>query len=662
MKIVDLKCPHCGGKLRPVEGNSKIVSCEYCQSQYMLEDDRVINYHIHPYTPPKEDATPQWKADLPSSSTGAATVGVLAAALVGVFILILVSTVYRSRGNSGRRAFFSSSDTQSIAAGEGVQERAEEETTRQLSHSPFYDIMVEAIYGEPADKVAGQELEKLRYLRLDTGSDQFTVQYSFDDPYGEQPMEIQTLNLEPADWDKKDLAEFSNLAKVDLSYNWTDGDVFKELKNLKGLCCYKMDPQTLIGLVEPGQLVELGLEKPASLEGIGAFENLEILTLDRVESPDIRQLVQLKQLRELYIDEHEPSSPLSSESGQPRPMADYSALSVLAGLERLSLKSAAIRDFSFLKPLTALTDLSIEGSEAISLEPLGELPSLTTLRVAGNDSVRDYAPLNQLTGLTRLVIDKSTSQPDPDLSALALLEELDVNGFDSVSGLKNLGNLKSLTIHGSDIGEIQALSALSRLERLTCYNVWAYSTPLESLRFIDGMTQLKYLDLCGGDDGDNWGMFRHCVEVYGDISNVFNNAGLEELYLNECMFGIDFGKLAENPSLKVLQMKEVSIKKNIRVESYAGMMNVWYDDVSLDENSNFLTNYPGLKELYLDGKQLTDVSFATELKELERLGLCNNYITDLTPLNQSEKLAYLDIRQNPVNGTIEARNLVEILQ
>lgn len=92
------------------------------------------------------------------------------------------------------------------------------------------------------------------------------------------------------------------------------------------------------------------------------------------------------------------------------------------------------------------------------------------------------------------------------------------------------------------------------------------------------------------------------------------------------------------------------------------MMNVWYDDVSLDENSNFLTNYPGLKELYLDGNQLTDVSFATELKELERLGLCNNYITDLTPLNQSEKLAYLDIRQNPVNGTIEARNLVEILQ
>ena len=143
---------------------------------------------------------------------------------------------------------------------------------------------------------------------------------------------------------------------------------------------------------------------------------------------------------------------------------------------------------------------------------------------------------------------------------------------------------------------------------------------------------------------------------------MFNHAGLEELYLNECMFGLDFGKLAENPSLKVLQMKEVGIKKNIRVESYVGMMNVWYDDVSLDENIKFLTNYPSLKELYLDGNQLTDVSFATELKELERLGLCNNYITDLTPLNQSEKLAYLDIRQNPVNGTIEARNLVEILQ
>ena len=36
MKIVDLKCPSCGGKLAPMEGNPKIVVCEYCNSQFVL--------------------------------------------------------------------------------------------------------------------------------------------------------------------------------------------------------------------------------------------------------------------------------------------------------------------------------------------------------------------------------------------------------------------------------------------------------------------------------------------------------------------------------------------------------------------------------------------------------------------------------------------------
>ena len=60
MKIVDLKCPSCGGKLVPVEGNSKIVTCEYCNSQFVLEEDQVINYHIHQYGSQKpQDGLPR---------------------------------------------------------------------------------------------------------------------------------------------------------------------------------------------------------------------------------------------------------------------------------------------------------------------------------------------------------------------------------------------------------------------------------------------------------------------------------------------------------------------------------------------------------------------------------------------------------------------------
>ena len=62
-------------------------------------------------------------------------------------------------------------------------------------------------------------------------------------------------------------------------------------------------------------------------------------------------------------------------------------------------------------------------------------------------------------------------------------------------------------------------------------------------------------------------------------------------------------------------MKNVYLEENFYVESYAGMTDAWFDDVSFDEHKEFLMNYPGLEVLYLDGNQLTDISFAASLKK-----------------------------------------------
>lgn len=35
MKITNLKCPSCGGKLEPTKNNPKIVECEFCKSQFL---------------------------------------------------------------------------------------------------------------------------------------------------------------------------------------------------------------------------------------------------------------------------------------------------------------------------------------------------------------------------------------------------------------------------------------------------------------------------------------------------------------------------------------------------------------------------------------------------------------------------------------------------
>ena len=91
------------------------------------------------------------------------------------------------------------------------------------------------------------------------------------------------------------------------------------------------------------------------------------------------------------------------------------------------------------------------------------------------------------------------------------------------------------------------------------------------------------------------------------------------------------------------------------------MTDIWYDDVALDGHTDFLVNFPGLEQLYLDENQLTNIQFVTSLKNLTHLGINNNYVTDLSPLNQVEGLKYLDVRQNPV-GSVDIGADITVLK
>lgn len=657
MKITDLKCPSCGGKLKPMEGNPKIVVCEYCNSQFMLEEDQTINYHIHQYSNPQATAGP--------GSGGGGFSGTSALAAAGIILIIFGAVgIFSLVGGGKPDKPTIPAPTKYVGApyAGGTSQEDEKDDRAASAASPLYESMVSMIFNKSdASAVTQEELAKIQYISVAPGSDSSTVEYSFQDPYGGETFEAETLTLESLAWDEDNLRFFTGLKKLDVSH-CRNLSSLEGLTQLKGLVCSNLEiPQVAELLEDPGQLTELSLDGVESLEGLGAFENLEILTVEDIVSPDLKQLVSLKNLKSLTIVEDEAYDPFKI-SDSPAPLTDYSALSVLTGLESLDIESPAIRDLGFLKSLTGLTSLSLAETDAISVEPLAGLTGLTSLKLEGNNTVQDYSPVCQLTGLTELTMDKSTSQEDPNLSALTGLERLDMSGFMSVSFLRNMSNLKELSLHGCNIDEISTLSGLTGLEKLACYGAWTYAVPLRDVNFIDNMPNLKVLDFSGVSRGKGWGGYQRNTEILGDISNVFNHQGLEELYLNNCMFELNFGRLGENPSLRKLEMREVSLKENIRVQSQGGMTDIWYDDVALDGNTDFLANYPGLEELYLDGNQLTNINFAASLPRLTHLGINNNYVTELSPLNQVEGLEYLDIRQNPISSTIESDGTIQILK
>ena len=659
MKITNLKCPSCGGKLEPMENNPKIVVCEYCSSQFMLEEDQTINYHIHQY----QGAQPQGTIKSSSQSeVSGKTIAAVAAACGVIFmgLVILAGTMDRSGDRETVPAYGKTGTYGVYPADLSGEEEERESETGVMTPSPLYESMVEAMFGKSADQVTAKELESVKYLNLTYGRENCTVEYSFKDPYEDGDFDTVTAELTPGEWEGDNLACFGGLRKLDISNCYDYGDL-QSLKQLQGLVCSGLDLAQAAALVsDPGQLKELSAGRLESLEGIGAFENLEILTLEDVVKPDLKQLVSLKHLKALYIEEKNTDSLLDPQ--QERTLTDYGALSVLTGLERLEVESSYLREFSFLKPLANLTHLALRDTDAISLGPVGELSGLTSLELEDNDSVQDYSAISSLTGLTSLTINKDTSQEDPDLSGLGGLEVLDMSGFMSVSFLGNMGNLKHLSIHGCNVDEANALSGLTGLESLACYSVWTYGVPLTGVNFIDHMPNLKILDFSGISREGIWGGYQRNTEILGDISNVFNHPGLEELYLNNCLFEIRFDRLTENPSLRVLEMREIALKENFYVRTSAGMTDLWYDDVILDGHTDFLTRYPGLEKLCLDGNQLTNVAFASSLKNLTYLSIKNNYVTELSPLNQAENLEFLDIRENPVNSTIETDEKTVILR
>ena len=659
MKMVEIKCPSCGGKLKVEDSQTKLITCEYCGSQFLLDDEKVqhiTNYNIYQTTPSGKDQGNGAKIAL---GAGLACAGVLLAAF------ILSSG---SGSSSGPRTAPPSIPAYTRPAGylgkEGeAGEEVREEETAPKADSPLFHAMTWEMFQKEPSEISPEDLAGVRYLKVETSLETDRVWYSFDDPYSEKEPVVQTASFGAMDWEPQDAAAFTGLVKLDLGSGLSRVRTLKGLKELKGITAGNVEISGIKDMLDdPAQITELQLKGITSMEGIASFENLERLTVRDYPDTNLKQLVPLKRLNYLSLEDTVDSDSIISTDKDKIRVKDYSAISVMSGLKSLYLNSDIIKDIGFIKGLPALEDLTLEDTAVISLASLSEMPALRSLTLLGNNKVQDFGPVGTAPGLTSLSIDKMTSQPDPDLSSLSSLEKLDIKGFMSISSVRGLSGLKELSIHNCNVDQADALSSLTGVERLTFYSVWNSQGNLRSLDFLKGMTGLKYADFTGNLDGTGWSGYNYLVEVYGDVSSIFNHQGLEELYLDNGKFEINFDKIKENPGLRVLSLRNMELHKNYYVESYGGMTSVWYDDVKLGEHMDILSRFPNLEELYLDSNELADLNFAAGLKNLKRLSLKDNYITDLAPLKQAEFLEYLDIRDNPVGEVGDVGNGVEILQ
>lgn len=158
------------------------------------------------------------------------------------------------------------------------------------------------------------------------------------------------------------------------------------------------------------------------------------------------------------------------------------------------------------------------------------------------------------------------------------------------------------------------------------------------------------------------------AQTGADEAVIFDNSLLEQAVRAE--LGMPEGAITENDLARVERLAVVGCNILSREQSFRYVIYSYVDEVPQEgepfgniSDLSLLSKMPNLKELYLCGQQIEDLTPLSNLP-LKRLYLCDNRITDLAPLADILTLQLLYIGNNPakdISPLASLSNLKELL-
>ncbi len=288
-------------------------------------------------------------------------------------------------------------------------------------------------------------------------------------------------------------------------------------------------------------------------------------------------------------------------------------------------------DVSFLAQCPKLKRLKLRCGESYTgLEDLGKLSGLESLYI---DHVEfgDCKFLEHLTDLKQLSV---YTGEEPDLTVLAKLPDLvSVEFLDTEyippGEIEKLGNLEELIIAVNDPEALKKLAAMESLKVLKLHmaiDEYQVPTDVSSLGSLSNL-ELLYLDNFWDSD----------------------LAGLEAVLNLPRLEAFRYGKRMSTETDILLNPQLLS--DNSALEEIA-FLNCFPKDVQTEEalDFGFLSHYPNVKRLYLDGCELAEISFVSELEDLRVCSLQDNELQDLSPLLACKKLEKISVDKEAATG------------
>ncbi|MBQ7065477.1 MAG: hypothetical protein IJN92_01520 [Lachnospiraceae bacterium] len=626
---------------------------------------------------------------------------IVAIFITSIFVLTITMRIVVSMLMYPMEKILRESETADTSYQEDYQVTSREDSTQDTLpavkdeyriQSPVMKQAVEDMFGKPFEEVTKQDVEKVRYLKIETsGIDQYCrISYSFEDfkvyPYEEMDPEsfpyspefLATVRTNTYDYDSReagdvyeDVHNFSGVSGLNLEhYNMNLSD----FSNLTYIDCSNEDMEDVIatGLNADGIEI-LKITDQEDMSKITQFTSLKKLYADCCHVEDLEYIAKCQNLETFYC--------LNMKGTK-----SFSPLGEMTGLKKLYVEGSTdgLKDLSMISNLTNLESLAIIDTDILNLNFLESLTGLKALRLVGNGELQDYTALGNLVNLEYLDFD---------------LDDLNGNQPD-YEGLKNLKKLKHLSLNVVyNLDFLYELINLEELEIKICF----YNNLLEPIRQMGHLKTLSLIQ-CNSQFPDGFACLNELPELkkltiqgmeFDEAADgLFQLNNLEELHIKSCQFYVAPAGIASNNSLKVLELQSVEFITMPGPDSeyyYVGYndeeisrsvlngfgscsgLEKLYLDWYLVTDLSFLKNYTNLKVLSMSNCELSEIGsdsllactqleelnvsentistldFVAGLSNLKDINLENCYVSDLSPLTSCPNLKYVNAKGNPIS-------------
>lgn len=219
------------------------------------------------------------------------------------------------------------------------------------------------------------------------------------------------------------------------------------------------------------------------------------------------------------------------------------------------------------------------------------------------------------------------------------------------SDLRYLPYLQDLTIQNGPSGDLNVLSSLDDLQKLTVTNT---SLSSEDMQVISGLKKLEHLTLQDCSLSSVSGLEKLTSLVYLNLSdNTIRNISslsdlkqLKEVYLQHNVL-TDLSILS---GLPVLEKLDVSYNSLTSLLPLAELSNLTWLDASNNQISaiSVVSTMENLTYLYLANNQISSIDSISNLSKLNEFNISNNAITDISVIARLKSIQVLVFSNNQV--------------